>query len=340
MKKKAEPSAHLSALEQQFTRQTRRFSPFEELGLTDKQVIEPSKPAVVVDPSPPKPVESHPISPIVSDASVVSNSLLRVSEQVYEIPLAQLVPSPDQPRQMMDADADQELLESIRLQGVLTPIHVRRVGEQYEVITGERRWRACKLLGRETVPALIRLSSNPQAAAEALIDNLMRKDLTVLDEARAFQSLVERHGYHQNEIADKVGCHKGRISRALSILKLPPYILDLVFSPGSEMTSRHAEALLPLLSEPVRLERITRLAVKQRWTSEQIRTEVLRKHRFNQGSECIRVTLRGEKGSKGVTAIIRWSPNQLDKVESVREGIARVIEVLDTFGRPGAEVEG
>jgi len=328
---KKKPSAHLAALSQQFEKQTRRFSAFEELGISSEQ-------AGAV------PSEAQPTRE--ERASVISESLElpppsdppqdlpgKITAHVYAIPLEQLVPSPDQPRNIIDAEADQELLESIRQQGILNPIQVRLVEGKYEVIAGERRWRACKLLGMATIPALIRETSNDQAAAQALIDNLVRKDLSALEEARAFQSLLQRHGYQQNQLAEKVGCHKSRISRALSMLRLPTHILDILFAPGSEMTPRHAEALLPLMNQPAKLERITRQAVKHRWSSEQIRAEVDRKPRFNQGAQCIRVTLRGEHGSRGVVAAIRWSPNQLDKVEDVRRGIQQILDVLDAHGR-------
>lgn len=328
MKKKH--SEHLSNLEKQFESQTRRFSTFEMLGITnngDSTATRESKQADIehsrIEPT------DHTQLPGTDHQKVLPG---KISEQVYEIPLDKLVTSPDQPRTISDADADQELLESIRQQGVLNPIQVRKVGDKFEVIAGERRWRACQLLGKFTIPALIRDTSNDQAAAQALIDNLVRKDLSPLDEARAFQSLLQKHGYQQNQLADKVGCHKSRISRALSMLRLPAQVLDILFAHGNEMTSRHAEALLPLMNQPAKMERIARLAAEHRWTSERIRAEVERKPRFNQGSQCIRVTLRGENGSRGVVAAIRWSPNQQDKVESVREGIQQILKVLDTYG--------
>ncbi|MEP6889262.1 MAG: ParB/RepB/Spo0J family partition protein [Nitrospirota bacterium] len=336
--KKKQPSAHLAALEQQFESHTRRFNAFEMLGLPS------SDGTTVVTESAPKEEETRvdqeqPV--VITDSVAVPLPMSthqqdlpgKIAEQVYEIPLEDLVSSPDQPRQVIDAEADQELIESIRQQGVLNPIQVRQVNDKYEVIAGERRWRACKMLGKLTVPALIRATSNDQAAAQALVDNLVRKDLSPLEEARAFQSLLQRHGYQQNQLADKVGCHKSRISRALGILKLPAHVLDVLFASGSTMTARHADALLPLLDQPAKMERITRLAVKQRWSSDDIRAEVDRKPRFNQGAQCIRVTLRGEKGSKGFVAAIRWSPNQQDKVESVRQGIQQILEVLDEYGQ-------
>lgn len=334
---KKKPSSHLAKLEAGFEGQTRRFNTFELLGVSAQDTRSDSPPPVSSDTTDPavqgrKAVvaEALGIPPTPSPAQPAQPG--QVAEQVYALPLDRLIPSPDQPRQQVDPIADQELADSIRLHGVLTPIQVRQVGEQFEVIAGERRWRASRLLGLTTIPALIRETSTDQAAAQALIDNLVRKDLSALEEARAFHALIQRHGYQQYQLADKVGCHKSRISRALSLLKLPPAVLDTLFAPGSEMTSRHAEALLPLLDQLPKMERVARQAVKERWSSERVRHEVARRPRFNQGAQCIRVTLRGEDGSKGVVAAIRWSPNQQDKVESVREGIQQILSVLDRFG--------
>ena len=106
----------------------------------------------------------HPDKPV--------DALARRQEEVVEVPLDRLVPSPDQPRSEVDPSADQELLESIRAYGVLTPIQIRPVEEgKYEVVAGERRWRACALLGKTSIPALVRRKDRDRAAAEALIDN-------------------------------------------------------------------------------------------------------------------------------------------------------------------------
>lgn len=337
MKKKPGRSAALEAIEGAFDQHTRRFSPFKVLGIADEKPSEGGEvkePIATSDaPKLPEPEVVKSSQPEIAQPAVaLEPSSLKVAEQVYEIELSRLVPSPDQPRTVSDPEADHELLESIRQQGVLTPIHVRRIGDQYEVIAGERRWRASQLLGKETIPALIRTSSNDQAAAQALIDNLVRSDLSPIEEARAFQALLDRHGYQQSQLADRVGCHKSRISRALSMLKLPAPILDIIFAPGSSMTPRHAEALLQCVHEPAKLERLAKQAVKQKWTSERIRSEISRGPRFNQGAECVRITLRGEEGNKGFVASIRWSPNQQDKVEGVRKGIESLLKVLDRYG--------
>jgi ParB family chromosome partitioning protein len=347
-KKPNKKSAHLQDLERSFDRQTRRFSAFQMLGLeqpaetnhvaapgaegqpsSSSQPPTSPKSSEVVTPEPLATAGATPIKgELTSQSPGLAGTSPDIAEQVYSLPLGRLIPSPDQPRLTEDPEADQELLESIRLQGVITPIHVRPVGDQFEVVAGERRWRACKLLGKETIPALIRTSSKDQAAAQALIDNLVRKDLSALEEAKAFKALIERHGYLQAQLADQVGCHKSRISVALSILKLPPAILDLLFGPGSGMTTRHAQALLPLLDQPARLARIAQQAVKEGWTSEQVRAEVSRKPRVNAGAQAVRFQVRGENAERGFLLQIRFHPNRPYDVPMIEDALAKASSLI------------
>lgn len=354
-KKPQKKSSHLQELEQTFERETRRFSPFAVLGLEQESVARPDATAVAdaapasrissvapLEGEPPKPqalptkVETRsapskavPRERAMPSAPVESGTAPEMAEGVYNLPLNFLVPSPDQPRVTEDHDADQELVESIRLQGVMTPIHVRPVApDRYEVIAGERRWRACKLLGKDTIPALIRTSTNEQAAAQALIDNLVRKDLSALEEAKAFKSLIERHGYQQGQLADRVGCHKSRISLSLNILKLPARVLDVLFAPGSGMTASHAEALLPLLDQPARLERLAEQAVREGWTRDQIREEVNRKPRINAGAQSVRFQLRGQNGQQGFILTVRFHRNRPHDIPMIEEALAKAASFI------------
>jgi ParB family chromosome partitioning protein len=349
-KKPQKKSSHLQDLEQTFERQTRRFSPFAVLGI-EQESVDGQEATAVADPTPgasaaplelqPHEPEAPPIKPSSAPsmaaireqakpaAPVKSGTAPEMAEGVYNLPLSCLEPSPDQPRVTEDHDADQELVESIRRQGVMTPIHVRPIGpDRYEVIAGERRWRACKLLGKEMIPALIRTSTNDEAAAQALIDNLVRKDLSALEEAKAFKSLIERHGYQQGQLADRVGCHKSRISLWLNILKLPAQVLDLLFAPGSGMTAAHAEALLPLLDQPARLERLAQQAVKEGWTRQQIREEVNRKPRTNAGAQSVRFQLRGQNGQQGFVLTVRFHRNRPHDIPMIEEALAKAASFI------------
>ena len=135
---------------------------------------------------------------------------------------------------------------------------------KYEVVAGERRWRACALLGKTSIPALVRRKDRDRAAAEALIDNVVRKDLSAPEEAKAYQAPDRTVGFQQSELAERLGCHKSRISKALSILKLPETILNVFFGPESHMTAAPRRGITPSGHDEPRLHAIARRASKNR----------------------------------------------------------------------------
>jgi ParB/RepB/Spo0J family partition protein len=251
-------------------------------------------------------------------------------ERVYNLRLDLLDPSPDQPR--LQAEPDQELLENIRLFGVRTPIHVRPVADgRYHIVAGERRWRACQILGKATIPALIRHDNQDMAAAEALIDNLLRKELTGYEEAKGYKRLIEQHHYLKAELAQRLGCDKTRITRALQVLDLPEHIIELTLGPGSPLTLTHVQELLPLRSNLVRLQKVARQAIDGGWTARRIREEVTRVPRTNQGAQSVRFDARGNAGP--FRLIVRFHPNRAHDIRLIEEGLRRAQEHLDNFQR-------
>lgn len=171
-----------------------------------------------------------------------------------EIPVDKLRPNPEQPRRIFDDDALAELTDSIRRHGVLQPLLVSEDGAgAYVVIAGERRWRASMAAGLETVPAVIRerLDARDELAL-ALVENLQRRDLSALEEARAFEHLKSEHGLSQAEIADQVGMNRSTVANALRLLRLPEIIQELVES--GRLTSGHGRALLALADDESRIE--------------------------------------------------------------------------------------
>jgi len=343
-------SSHLADLEASFDRDARRIRPFALLGLDtqgEQPGAEPTTPNSPIPSTPPTSAvggsasASVPVSPEAAASSVTpkvapvvaeEGDQLRRLEEVVEVPLDRLVPSPDQPRSEVDPSADQELLESIRAYGVLTPIQIRPVEEgKYEVVAGERRWRACALLGKPSIPALVRRKDRDRAAAEALIDNVVRKDLSALEEAKAYQALIERYGFQQSELAERLGCHKSRISKALSILKLPETILNVFFGPESHMTAAHAEALLPLAHDEPRLHAIARRASKESWTRDRIRQEIDRKPRINEGAQTVRFVERGRGGDRGFMLTILFHSNKPHEIPMIEEALKQASERIQEF---------
>jgi ParB family chromosome partitioning protein len=171
-----------------------------------------------------------------------------------EIPIDRLRPNPEQPRRSFDEAGLGELAESIRRHGVLQPLLVSEDAEGgYLVIAGERRWRAARAAGLPTVPAVIRerLEARDELAL-ALVENLQRRDLSPLEEARAFEHLRSEHGLSQSEIAEQIGRDRSTVANALRLLKLPEEIQELVES--GQLSAGHGRTLLGLADDRSRRE--------------------------------------------------------------------------------------
>lgn len=161
---------------------------------------------------------------------------------VFECPIEKLVAQQHQPRQHFDKDRLDELAQSIREHGLIEPLVVRRRGEQFEIIAGERRWRAAQRAGLREVLVVVRDVSTKDAFELALIENVQREDLNAIEFAEALKRLLEEHGYTQESLADRLGKDRSTIANALRLLKLPEKIRKLVVS--GELTEGHARALL------------------------------------------------------------------------------------------------
>jgi len=163
-------------------------------------------------------------------------------EVVREIPVDAITPNPFQPRKSFEASALDELKTSIAEYGVLVPIIVRRRGDAYELIAGERRWRACAALLRPTIPAIVRASDDRQTLEFAIVENLQREDLNPLEEAAGFQYLIDEYGLTQEELARRLGKSRPAVANALRLLSLADAIKTLLVE--GRLSAGHARALL------------------------------------------------------------------------------------------------
>ena len=159
-----------------------------------------------------------------------------------ELPVAAIHPNRYQPRDYFDEEALGSLADSIREVGVLQPVLVRPVGDEYELIAGERRWRAARRVGLQTIPALVRETDDATALEHALVENLHRDDLNPLEEAAAYQQLIEDFGLTHDEVAARVGRSRVTISNTLRLLQLPPSIQRGLQE--RKLSMGHARALL------------------------------------------------------------------------------------------------
>ncbi|KYQ86103.1 nucleoid occlusion protein [Thermoactinomyces sp. AS95] len=165
-------------------------------------------------------------------------------DQVMQIPVDEIEPSPYQPRTIFDEERIDELCQTIRMHGVIQPVVVRRTERCYELVAGERRLRAVKKLGLDRIPAVIREMDDHQAAAASLIENLQREELTAIEEAHAYQRLMEVHQLTQEGLAQKLGKGQSTIANKLRLLQLPAEVQEALQK--RMITERHARALLPL----------------------------------------------------------------------------------------------
>lgn len=188
------------------------------------------------------------LAALIPDSALDVDALPADRSALRTVPLDELRPNPEQPRQAFDAEALEGLAASIRQHGVLTPLVVRRHEGRYVIIAGERRFRAAGLAGLTEVPVIVREA--PEAAVQlelALVENLQRTDLDPVEEGRGYQRLMDEFGHTQEQVAQKVGKQRSTVANAVRLLKLPDFALQAVRD--GRISAGHARALLGLPDE-------------------------------------------------------------------------------------------
>lgn len=219
-------------------------------------------------------VNSAPLSvPVSTDSNlvkveqVVTKVDIPESQRVWVLDIHKVQPNPSQPRRQFEKVALEELANSIRQKGVLQPITVRRSGDRFEIIAGERRWRAAQLAGLHEVPALIRESSDQDTLELALIENIQRADLNPMEEARAYQLLMDRFQMTQAAVAEKVGKERSTVANSLRLLGLAAPVQQMVMD--GQLSMGHARALLAV-GDTERQAEWARLAVQKGMSVRQV----------------------------------------------------------------------
>ena len=169
-----------------------------------------------------------------------------------EIALSKIVPNPNQPRIDFPEERIQELESSIKKDGLLQPILVRPLGDGFEIIAGERRWQACKRLGKESIPAKVLILSDIESQQMALVENLQRENLNPLEEARGYKRLVDLSGWKQKEVAEAVSKSSVAISNSMRLLDLPEDVQDMMLV--GQLSAGHGRAILSLSDEEARIK--------------------------------------------------------------------------------------
>ena len=190
---------------------------------------------------------------------------MNLENEIFELSLENIMPNRFQPREIFEDESLMELAESIKQHGIIQPIIVRKIGDKYEIIAGERRYRASKLAGQKTIPAIIRNIDDKEVAKVALLENLQRRDLSPIEEAKTYQTILKLDNLTQDELANNLGKSQSAVANKLRLLNLDEEVQTALLN--NEISERHARSLLNLSKEKQKelLDRVIkeRLTVKQ-----------------------------------------------------------------------------
>ncbi|MGM9911226.1 MAG: nucleoid occlusion protein [Lacticaseibacillus absianus] len=226
------------------------------------------------------------------------------NKQIQDLPLARIHPNRFQPRHAFSSESISELAQTLREEGLLQPIIVREDGEEYEIIAGERRFRAAQSLGWEKIPAIVNNLSDQQTASLALIENLQREDLNPIDEATAYENLMELNSLTQTQLAKDIGKSQSYVANKLRLLKLDPQIQEALAS--GAITARHGRALLALSSD------------QQKQALEQILSDKLN---VKQTEELVAKLLEGPAKPKEKRKVFRMSQDMRVQINTIKEAV-------------------
>ena len=187
-------------------------------------------------------------------------------ESVMELPLGALRPNAHQPRQRFDAERLAELAASVREHGILEPLVVRRTVDGFEIVAGERRWRAAGMAEKDTVPVVVRNVPDERMLEVALVENVQREDLGLWEEATALRALMQAYGWTQEQVAERVGKSRSHVANTLRVLALPDGARKLVEE--GRLTLAHVKAILE--APPGRVEELAQAAAEQGWSVREV----------------------------------------------------------------------
>lgn len=257
------------------------------------------------------------------------NNSIEIKNEPLEIEIGQIDRNLEQPRKNFDEKTLNELSTSIKEFGVIQPIIVKKNGDRYTIIAGERRWRAARLAGLKTIPCLIKEYTNQQISEIAIIENLQREDLNPIESAKAIKKLMSQYNLTQEEVADKIGKSRSAITNTLRLLTLPESIINLVEM--DKLSAGHARALLGLEDE-IKQKKIALIAVEKRLSVRDVENLVREAEKPSKVSEkqeksleikdfeskikrylSTKVQIKGND-NKGKIIIDYYSKNDLDRI--------------------------
>jgi ParB family chromosome partitioning protein len=189
------------------------------------------------------------LNALIDHAEVPASNTVKADEEIFEVEISKVVPNPGQPRKYFGASQMEELVESISIFGIIQPLIVKRSGESYVIVAGERRWRAAQRANLDRVPVVIREYSDMQTLEIALIENVQREDLNPIEEANCYKRLNEEFHLTQDQISKKVGKSRSHISNSIRLLKLDPKIQS--YLSAGQLTPGHGKAILAIENKEI-----------------------------------------------------------------------------------------
>ena len=267
------------------------------------------------------------VSKVLDD---IQNGDMEVERQEQsKIPVDEIRPNPYQPRKVFNDEALKELSSSIKQHGIFTPILVKKSIQGYDLIAGERRLRASKLAGLKDIPAIIVDFDDQEMMEIALLENIQREDLNVIEEAKAYEKLIQRLGYTQEQLAHRVGKSREHITNLLRLLKLPEDVQEYVVS--KQLSMGHVRALLGLKTE-ANMRKVAKQAIDQGLSVrkvEQIVKDTNNKKMIEKPKEDIYVKAAKEKLQEFFQTSVSISKNAISIHYENKEDLNRVLELLN-----------
>jgi ParB family chromosome partitioning protein len=251
---------------------------------------------------------------------IVSLLASKSPNSIKELPVGKVVPNPEQPRMTFHEETLQELAASIREHGVLQPILVRPAGDNYQIIAGERRWRASKLAGKDTIPAIIERFDDATALEIALIENLQREDLSPLDEAIIYKKMTDELGYSIRNLAGKLGKDKGYVENRLRLASAPDDVREMVAARYDTLSAAYE---LMKIEDKRRRKSLAKQVVAGKLTLIRLRDKVER------------VLNPGEAGPRAATALPPLRDDSL--IKATRKLNEALQELARAVGDQGSE---
>ena len=243
-------------------------------------------------------------------------------EEIRQIPVSAVEPNPYQPRRSFDQENLRELAASIKEKGVLQPVTVREKGEIFELVAGERRWRAAQVAGLSEIPAVVRELSDREVMEIALIENLQREDLNPIEEAEAYQVLMREFQLTQEEVAKAVGKGRPTVANRLRLLRLPEAVREWVA--GGQLSAGHAKILVMMDEE--RAIELARRCVDRGWSVRQL-------------EEFLQDASAKPRGQKVGRPLERQDPLLRDVEERLQGVLGTKVRIKDKKGKGKIEVD-